>query len=106
MKGGRDEGQGNRGLGVFTRALLVDFGRSNTARSLPREFPQSQRKHPVCHHRSARRVRLNRPARAVRIVAGKKADRRAFLELPAGSVLKYGQTSMLGRFSCASSLPG
>ncbi len=46
------------------------------------------------------------PARAVRIVAGKKADRRAFLELSAGSVLKYGQTTTLGRFSCASSSAG
>ena len=46
------------------------------------------------------------PARAVRIIAGKKADRRAFLELPAGSVLSYGQTATVGRFSCASSSSG
>ena len=46
------------------------------------------------------------PARAVRIIAGKRADRRAFLELPAGSVLSYGQTSTIGRFSCSSSSSG
>jgi hypothetical protein len=46
------------------------------------------------------------PKRAVRILAGKKADRRAFLELPAGSVLSYGQTSTIGRFSCGSSSSG
>jgi hypothetical protein len=46
------------------------------------------------------------PARAVRIIAGKRADRRAFLELPAGSVVSYGQTTAVGRFSCASSPSG
>lgn len=47
-----------------------------------------------------------KPKMAVRILAGKKAQRRPFLALAPGSVLPYGQTTTVARFSCSSSAAG
>lgn len=47
-----------------------------------------------------------KPKMAVRILAGKRAQHRPFLAIAAGSVLPYGQTTTVARFSCSSSAAG
>jgi len=46
------------------------------------------------------------PKRGARIFAGQRAARRGYLALPAGSLLRYGQTTTVGRFSCSSASSG